>query len=606
MSEEHILNVAAYRFVTIDDLPELRRQWQVETKDAELRGTILVSPEGVNMFLAGDAQRLRGFLKQVQSDARFKGLEIKESWTDHQPFNRMLVKLKREIISFGVESVEPAKRTSPKLPPSTLQQWLDEGRDVTLLDTRNQYEVELGTFENAVDLKIDSFREFVEAAKQMPEETKKKPVVMFCTGGIRCEKAGPYMESLGFEQIYQLEGGILKYFEQCGGNHYKGDCFVFDQRVAVAADLQPTGHGLCFACQHALTAEELASDQYVPAQSCPYCYQSAESIEQVSWTQREEQLQTLAASQPGSTAYENVRAIHVPRKFANQPAIDFLTGHCQTYSRETWLTELHQGKLTRRNQIIDQTTLVYEGQRIEHCMPETIEPRIASTICVLFEDADYLIVDKPAPLPMHPSGRFNRNTLESIVREVLAPTRVRLVHRLDANTSGVIALCKRYKAARELQSQFESRSVQKQYVALVHGQCQFERWTNSKPISKAAVERHGARGICEDGDGDAATTEFEVLARGDQTTLLAVRPITGRTNQIRVHLWSDGYAIVGDPLYLPDKQLGVSQTKPLEEPPMCLHAESLAFHPISKSGRMTFTALRPAWANLSHAASSQA
>src|SRR5262249_5606336 len=146
-----------------------------------------------------------------------------------QPFRRMLVKVKQEIIAFGVAGIEPGRTTSTKLAPQTLKQWLDEGRPVTLLDTRNDYEVRLGTFENAVTLGIDHFRSFPAAVRELPAAMKQQPIVMFCTGGIRCEKAGPLMEREGFEQVFQLDGGILKYFEECGGEHYDGECFVFDR-----------------------------------------------------------------------------------------------------------------------------------------------------------------------------------------------------------------------------------------------------------------------------------------------------------------------------------------------------------------------------------------
>jgi predicted sulfurtransferase len=167
-------------------------------------------------------------------------LAPKYSETDHQPFTRMLVRLKKEIIAFGVPGIEPAKRTSPKLAAKELKQWLDEGRPVTLLDTRNDYEVKLGTFKNARPIGVDHFRDFPAAVARLPAELKEQPIVMFCTGGIRCEKAGPFMEGQGFKHIFQLDGGILKYFEECGGAHYAGECFVFDQRVGLDPSLQET------------------------------------------------------------------------------------------------------------------------------------------------------------------------------------------------------------------------------------------------------------------------------------------------------------------------------------------------------------------------------
>jgi len=184
----------------------------------------------------------------------------------------MLVKIKREIIAFGIAGIDPARKPTAKLPPATLKQWLDEGRPVTLLDTRNNYEVRMGTFRGATPAGIDHFREFPEAVQRLSPRLKEQPVVMFCTGGIRCEKAGPFLEREGFKNVFQLDGGILNYFEQCGGAHYEGECFVFDQRVGVDAALRETDSALCFNCQMPLTVEEQRHPHYVYEKSCPHCF----------------------------------------------------------------------------------------------------------------------------------------------------------------------------------------------------------------------------------------------------------------------------------------------------------------------------------------------
>ncbi|MEP6937876.1 MAG: rhodanese-like domain-containing protein [Chthoniobacterales bacterium] len=183
----------------------------------------------------------------------------------------MLVKIKKEIIAFGVSGIDPARRPAPRLPPRQLKQWLDEGRSVTLLDTRNTYEVKLGTFRGARTLHLDHFRDFPDAATALPGNLKHEPVVTFCTGGIRCEKAAPLLEMAGFTKVFQLDGGILHYFEECGGEHYEGDCFVFDKRVAVDASLRETGAALCFVCQTPLTLTEQQDPRYVLSVSCPHC-----------------------------------------------------------------------------------------------------------------------------------------------------------------------------------------------------------------------------------------------------------------------------------------------------------------------------------------------
>jgi len=267
-----ILNIAAYKFAELSDLPELRERLKTECHSMELKGSILLSPEGINLFIAGQISAVEKLLLTLRSIPGLESLEEKRSVSDEQPFNRMLVKIKQEIIAFGVEGINPARHTSPRLSAKELKRWLDEGRPITLLDTRNTYEVKLGTFERAVTLPIRHFRKFPEAVKQLPTTMKEGPVVSFCTGGIRCEKAAPFLEMAGFREVYQLEGGILKYFEECGGAHWQGECFVFDKRVGVDPALQETGSQLCFACQEPLTAEEVKDPRYVYEVSCPYCY----------------------------------------------------------------------------------------------------------------------------------------------------------------------------------------------------------------------------------------------------------------------------------------------------------------------------------------------
>jgi len=187
------VNISAYKFVPIADPEAVKADLLPLCRSLDLKGTILVSLEGINMFVAGTRTAIDRYLDHLSSYPDFDNLPIKESLSDHQPFSRMLVRLKKEIISMGVESIRPAVRTSPKLPAAELKQWLDEGKDITLLDVRNDYEVEVGTFESATPIGVDHFRKFPDAIKALPEEAKQKPVVMFCTGGIRCEKSTAFM-----------------------------------------------------------------------------------------------------------------------------------------------------------------------------------------------------------------------------------------------------------------------------------------------------------------------------------------------------------------------------------------------------------------------------
>ena len=183
----------------------------------------------------------------------------------------MLVRLKREIISMGIDEIQPEKQTVPRISPQQLKQWYDDGRDMVVLDTRNAYECALGSFDNAVDLDLDTFRQFPDAIDWVSEEIKSKPVVTFCTGGIRCEKAAELMKRKGFQNVYQLDGGILNYFEQIGGEHWHGECFVFDKRVALNTQLQETDTTQCYACRQVLTIDQQSASE------CPHCQHMRDS-----------------------------------------------------------------------------------------------------------------------------------------------------------------------------------------------------------------------------------------------------------------------------------------------------------------------------------------
>ena len=267
-----VINISVYKFTPLVELVSLRDRLRQLTAEMKLRGTILLSTEGINLFVAGSRESVDTLLLTLHGIAGLEDLNPKESSSEEQPFNRMLVKIKKEIIAFGVEGIDPARRPTAKLSARTLKLWLDEGRPVTLLDTRNDYEIRMGTFEKALPAHIDHFREFPAAVQKLPDTLKNQPIVMFCTGGIRCEKAGPFMEKSGFTNVHQLEGGILKYFEECGGAHYRGECFVFDRRVGVDPTLQETNSVLCYNCQLPITEEEQRDPRYVPDLSCPQCH----------------------------------------------------------------------------------------------------------------------------------------------------------------------------------------------------------------------------------------------------------------------------------------------------------------------------------------------
>lgn len=234
-----IVNIAAYQFATLDQLPERRASLLALANDLDLRGTILLSEEGINLVLAGSRESTDAILAELRSIPGFESLEAKESYSETQPFGRMRIKLKKEIIAFGVEGIDPREYTAPRITAAELKKWLDEGRSFTLLDTRNNFEVRAGTFTEAIPIDVDNFRDFPEAVKSLPDSMKSRPVVTFCTGGIRCEKAAPYMERANFQEVYQLDGGILKYFEEVGAAHYEGTCVVFDERESLTPSLTP-------------------------------------------------------------------------------------------------------------------------------------------------------------------------------------------------------------------------------------------------------------------------------------------------------------------------------------------------------------------------------
>jgi UPF0176 protein len=239
-----VLNISAYRFVAIEEPQLLRTELLGEARRLGLLGTILLAHEGINLFLAGGEDPLREFLQNLRGDPRFAGIEAKESWSAEPPFRRLLVKVKREIIRMNHPAIQPAQGRAPAVDAATAKRWLDqghddEGRPVVALDTRNAFEVDHGTFEGALDWRLSKFSEFPDALQAHRAELEGKTIVSFCTGGIRCEKAAIYMRDAGLDHVWQLEGGILKYFEATGGAHFLGGCFVFDEREALDADLRP-------------------------------------------------------------------------------------------------------------------------------------------------------------------------------------------------------------------------------------------------------------------------------------------------------------------------------------------------------------------------------
>lgn len=591
-----VTNISCYRFSPLENLKPLREQLIGVCREGGLKGTILLSTEGINLFVAGARESVDRLVAEIRIVPGLGDLQPKYSESRDQPFTRMLVRIKKEIIAFGVEGIEPGRRTSPKLPASTLKQWLDEGRPVTLLDTRNDYEVKLGTFDGALDLGIGNFRHFPDAVRKLPEDMKDQPIVMFCTGGIRCEKAGPFMEKEGFKNIFQLDGGILKYFEECGGAHYRGECFVFDQRVGVDPALRETESAQCYVCQSPLTAEEQGDPRYVAGESCPYCFRSTEEKMRSSIEGREASIRKLADPLPGSIPYDNFRPLLIPASFDGQTLLDFLRTVFPHHAGEKWESLCRAGRFqVPGGSPVEGSRFVRGGEKYNFHMPAIVEPDVNADIRILYEDEAFLVVNKPAPLPMHPSGRFNKNTLQYFLAKAYAPQRPRPAHRLDANTTGVVVWTRTRHFSKLLHPHFSEGRVEKVYLVRTQGHPSEDTFSCSAPISKEPGEI-GSRRVDEE-NGHEALTEFRVIKRHpDGTALLEARPQTGRTNQIRIHLWQLGQPVCGDPAYLPGQAVGTAMTIEPGTPPLCLHSWQVSFvHPLTNE-RMRFEAAAPFWA----------
>jgi UPF0176 protein len=274
--QENIQVVAAlYKFVTLPDFAEKQETLLSYCQSQGIKGTILLAAEGINGTIAGSRQGVDSVLAFLRSDPRLADLEHKESYTEIQPFERMKVRLKAEIVTMGLPEVDPNQQVGTYVSP---QEWNDliSDPEVIVIDTRNDYEVNIGTFKTAQNPQTKSFREFPEYVSNNLDPNQHKKVALFCTGGIRCEKASAFMLSQGFTEVYHLKGGILKYLESVPAEEslWEGECFVFDERVAVRHGLELGSHELCFCCGYPISEQDKASPQYEEGISCPHCFDS--------------------------------------------------------------------------------------------------------------------------------------------------------------------------------------------------------------------------------------------------------------------------------------------------------------------------------------------
>lgn len=270
--------VSFYRFTTVGDPAKLRSKLHAFCVERDLLGTVLIAEEGVNGTLAGDEAALQAIFRWLESELLLaEPLDGRWTEADEAPFQRMRVVQKKEIVALGRPDIRPDQDTGTHVAP---QQWnkLLADPQMLIIDTRNHYEVEVGTFPNAIDPATDSFRQFQDFAQRLAETEGDRPLAMFCTGGIRCEKAASLMQALGFSEVYQLDGGILNYLQHIpdGENQWQGECFVFDKRVAVDRDLAEGGYVQCHACRRPLSSEDLASPDYREGISCPRCIGTVE------------------------------------------------------------------------------------------------------------------------------------------------------------------------------------------------------------------------------------------------------------------------------------------------------------------------------------------
>lgn len=285
--------VSFYRFLDIADLEEFRVELQALCEGQNLLGTILVASEGFNGTVAGSENSVRAVFSWIQAKLSLD-TPVDSRWTeaDEAPFRRMRVRVKNEIVTLGRPDILPHKRTGTYVPPSKWNTMIEDP-NVLVIDTRNHYEVEVGTFPQAIDPGTDSFRQFPEFAEELAKQDKNRPLAMFCTGGIRCEKATALMLELGFEEVYHLQGGILNYLAQVSDddNRWDGECFVFDSRVAVDRDLAEGGYVQCHSCRRPLSSEDMASTDYREGISCPHCISSLDDDRAERLAERQRQVQ---------------------------------------------------------------------------------------------------------------------------------------------------------------------------------------------------------------------------------------------------------------------------------------------------------------------------
>jgi len=287
---------ALYKFVILDDYPSLRAPLLQTMLDNDVKGTLLLAHEGINGTISGSRQGVNNLLEWLKKDDRFSDITLKESYDDAIPFNRTKVKLKKEIVTMGVENIDPNKIVGTYVRPEDWNRLISDP-EVLLVDTRNDYEVKIGTFQNAINPETETFRQFPDYVEKNLDPQKHKKVAMFCTGGIRCEKSTAFLKEKGFDNVYHLEGGILKYLEKIPQEKsmWQGECFVFDNRVAVNHQLEKGQYDQCNACRMPITNAEKEHSHFVAGVSCPHCYDKHSEEQKSRFAEREKQVKLAQA-----------------------------------------------------------------------------------------------------------------------------------------------------------------------------------------------------------------------------------------------------------------------------------------------------------------------
>ena len=292
-NKNEILVAALYKFVEIDDPLSLQSNLYEICEKNNIMGTILIANEGINGTISGKTNEINQTISLLKSDKRFVNIEIKYSSTDKQPFHRMKVRLKKEIVTIGLPEINPNKKVGTYVKPDDWNDLISDP-NVIVIDTRNKYETKIGSFQNALDPETSSFREFPDWVKKFKssKENANKKIAMFCTGGIRCEKASSLMKEEGFEDVYHLQGGILKYLETVDREKslWNGECFVFDQRVCLTDELEVGSYKMCFACRMPITEEEMQNEKYIEGISCIYCYDKTTKEKKERFGSRQKQI----------------------------------------------------------------------------------------------------------------------------------------------------------------------------------------------------------------------------------------------------------------------------------------------------------------------------